>query len=119
MRHNVAPSALRVASSKGARSFVGGTITYNAKTFSGVGGKDASAPIGVNAGPGSLAIDSFTLLDVRAGVELADGRYRIWGWGRNITNKYYWTSVLPYGNAISRYVGQPATYGLSFSYRFR
>jgi hypothetical protein len=46
------------------------------------------------------------------------GRYRIWAWGKNVSSEYYWTNVLPYGNAISRYVGQPATYGVSLSGRF-
>jgi iron complex outermembrane recepter protein len=86
--------------------FVGGSLTYNSETFAGVGELDV------------LRIDAFTLRDLRAGVELGDGRYRVWAWGKNVTNEYYWNNVLPYGNAISRYVGQPATYGVSLSGRF-
>jgi outer membrane receptor protein involved in Fe transport len=87
--------------------FVGGSITYNSKTFSGVG----AVPI--------LTIGSFTLFDARIGVETSDGRYRISVWGKNIANKYYWNNVFAYGNTISRFVGQPATYGVSLSYRLR
>lgn len=87
--------------------FVGGSLTYNSKTYSGVGEEER------------LRIDDFLLVDLRAGVELGDGRYRIWAWGKNITNEYYWNNVFAYGNSVSRYVGQPATYGLSFAYRFK
>jgi iron complex outermembrane recepter protein len=86
--------------------FVGGSLTYNSETFAGVGALDI------------LRIDAFTLLDLRAGVELGHGHYRVWAWGKNVTDEYYWNNVLPYGNAISRYVGQPATYGVSLSGRF-
>jgi outer membrane receptor protein involved in Fe transport len=63
-------------------------------------------------------IDAFSLLDLRAGLELEQDRYRVWAWGKNVTNRYYWSNVLPYGNTISRYVGQPATFGISASARF-
>lgn len=90
----------------GTKGFVGGSLIYNSETFAGVGALDI------------LRIDAFTLLDLRAGVELGDGRYRVWAWGKNVTDEYYWSNVLPYGNAISRYVGQPATYGVSLLGRF-
>jgi outer membrane receptor for ferric coprogen and ferric-rhodotorulic acid len=86
--------------------FVGGSLTYNSKTFAGVGALDV------------LRIDAFTLLDLRAGVEMDDGRYRVWAWGRNVTDAYYWSNVFANGNAISRFVGQPATFGVSVSGRF-
>jgi outer membrane receptor protein involved in Fe transport len=88
------------------KGFVGGSLTYNSKTYAGVGAVDL------------LRIDSFTLLDLRAGIELRDGRYRVWAWGRNVTDEYYWNNVVPNGNAIARFVGQPETYGVSISGRF-
>jgi iron complex outermembrane recepter protein len=89
----------------GIKGFAGGSLTYNSKTYAGVGALDP------------MRIDGFALLDLRAGVEFADGRYRIWAWGQNVTNKYYWSNVFANGNAIARFVGQPATYGVSFSGR--
>ncbi|HEY5757582.1 MAG TPA: TonB-dependent receptor [Steroidobacter sp.] len=86
--------------------FVGGSLTYNSRTYAGVGAIH------------DLRIDSFTLLDLRAGVELADGQYRLWAWGKNVTNEYYWNNVFANGNSIARFVGQPATYGVSLSARF-
>jgi outer membrane receptor protein involved in Fe transport len=88
----------------GVRAFVGGSLTYNSKTFAGVGAQDL------------LRIDAFTLVDLRAGLDR--GRYRVWIWGKNVGDTYYWSNVLAYGNAISRFVGEPATYGVSVSGRF-
>jgi outer membrane receptor protein involved in Fe transport len=87
-------------------AFAGGSITYNSKTYAGIGAIDL------------LRIDAFTLLDLRGGIESADGRYRLWVWGKNIANKYYWSNVFAYGNAVSRFVGEPTTWGMSASYRF-
>jgi outer membrane receptor protein involved in Fe transport len=87
-------------------AFVGGSLVYNSETFAGVGALDL------------FRIDSFTLLDLRAGVELGAGHYRLWAWGKNVSDEYYWSNVFAHGNAISRFAGQPATYGVSLSARF-
>lgn len=87
-------------------AFVGGTVTYNSDTYAGVGAVEL------------MRIDSFTLLDLRAGVELRDGRYRVWAWGKNVTDEYYWSNVFANGNAVARFVGQPEAYGVSLSGRF-
>jgi hypothetical protein len=89
------------------KAFVGGTITYNSKTYAGIGAIQ------------ELRIDPYTLVDLRAGVETQDGRYRLWAWGENVANEYYWNNVFAYGNSVSRYVGMPATWGVSLSYRFK
>lgn len=86
--------------------FIGASLTHNGRTYAGVGAID------------TMRIDSFTLIDLRAGIELDEGRYRIWGWGKNVTDEYYWNNVFANGNAIARFVGQPSTYGVSLSARF-
>ena len=53
-----------------------------------------------------------------AGLDFGNGRYRVWAWSKNVTDEYYWTNVFANGNAIARFVGQPATYGVSFLARF-
>jgi iron complex outermembrane receptor protein len=88
------------------QGFVGGTLTYNSRTYAGVGAREP------------LRIDAYTLLDLRAGVESPDGRRRLWLWGKNVTNEYYWSNVFPNTNVVARFVGQPATYGVSLSARF-
>ena len=87
-------------------AFVGGSLIYHSETYAGVGALEL------------FRVDSFTLLDLRAGIELSDGRYRVWAWGKNVTEEYHWSNVFANGNAISRFVGQPATYGVSLSARF-
>jgi outer membrane receptor protein involved in Fe transport len=86
--------------------FIGASLTYNSRTFAGVGA------------PERLRIDAFQLLDLRAGVDLQGGRYRAWVWGKNVTNEYYWSNVFPNANVVARFVGQPATYGMTLSARF-
>jgi iron complex outermembrane receptor protein len=95
--------------SEKSRGFLGSSLTYRSGTYAGVGARAA------------LRIDPYTLLDLRAGVAFGGpdaDRYRAWVWGRNITNEYYWTNVLANANVVSRFVGQPATWGLSVSARF-
>jgi iron complex outermembrane receptor protein len=87
-------------------AFVGVSHTYDSKTYTGIGALNI------------LRIDSYSLFDVRAGAEFENGKYRIWVWGKNITDKYFWTDAFVYGNTISRFAGQPATFGISLSGRF-
>lgn len=86
---------------------LGATATSMSRSNSGIGN------------PEPLKIDSYTLLDVRAGVQAADGRYDVTFWGRNVTNEYYWTSAYLSFDTIVRFVGTPATWGVSFSYRMK
>jgi outer membrane receptor protein involved in Fe transport len=90
----------------GLRGFVGGSASYRSSTYAGVGA------------PESFRIDAYALLDLRAGIERADGRLRAWVWSRNVTNEYYWTNVFLNANAVARFVGQPATYGVTLAGRF-
>lgn len=97
-------------------AFVGGDVSYRSNTVSVVGG-DVNPP---NASPQSkrlFEIDAYTLVNLRAGLRHPDDKFRIWVWGKNVFNTYYWNNVTA-GDAISRYVGKPATYGVSLSYRY-
>jgi outer membrane receptor protein involved in Fe transport len=60
----------------------------------------------------------YALLDLRAGVEAEDGSWRVMVWGKNVTNKYYWQNVVTSYDVVTRYAGQPATYGITFSHMF-
>ena len=87
------------------KGFVGGTVTHHSSSNAGLGNI-----------PG-LAINGYTLLDLRAGVVLPSGT-RVSVWGRNVTNTYYWTNATYILDYFSRYTGTPATYGISMSARF-
>jgi outer membrane receptor protein involved in Fe transport len=65
-----------------------------------------------------LDIDGYTTLDLRAGVEDADGRWRVLVFGRNVFNEYYWTSVIGSSNVVRRFAGPPATYGVQLGVNF-
>ena len=87
--------------------FIGSSLTYRSSTNSLVGGSS------------TYDIGSYALLDLRAGVESEDQRWRATVWGKNITNKYYWTNAVATYDVIVRIPGRPATYGATLSYKFR
>ena len=64
-----------------------------------------------------LSRNSYALIDLRAGVRDSDDRWRAWLWGRNITNKYYWTLAQRIGDTTVRFAGEPATYGVTVSFK--
>ena len=73
--------------------------------------------------PNSAAISQggYTLVNLRAGVEFADGRYRIGGFARNLTNEKY---LLDAGNTgggfgVPTYIaGEPRFYGVELGATF-
>jgi outer membrane receptor protein involved in Fe transport len=64
-------------------------------------------------------LPSYTMLDLRAGIEAQDGDWRLTVWGRNITNEFSVTNVIEGNDAVGRYTGPPATYGVTFMHKFR
>jgi outer membrane receptor protein involved in Fe transport len=87
-------------------AFVGGNVTYRSKADS------------TFAGPSSFDIKAYALVDLRLGFEKEDGSLRVQAWGRNITNKYYWSHVDHVLDTVNRTAGMPVTYGVSVSTRF-
>jgi len=88
------------------RGFAGANYSYRSST---------------NASPGYLPlydIDAYGLLDLRAGVESNDGRWRISLWGRNVTDEYYWSNTARAIDTVVRFTGMPQTYGATLSVRF-
>ena len=61
-------------------------------------------------------LPSYGTVDLQAGIE--KGNLRVGLWGRNVLNKYYWTNVYLLLDAIDRFAGIPATYGVSVSYKY-
>jgi iron complex outermembrane recepter protein len=84
----------------------GWNLTYRTATTAGFG----SDP--------RLAIDPYYLLDLRAGIEAADGRWKVQAYGRNVLDEYYWTNIAVGADAIRRHTGLPATYGVQLSFKF-
>jgi iron complex outermembrane recepter protein len=67
----------------------------------------------------SLDIAAYGLLDLRAGVKAADGRWSVQLFGHNVTNKYYWTQASRIYDTSVRYTGMPATFGVTANYRYK
>lgn len=91
----------------GLRPFVGASLTYNSST---------SATFSTSATPADgFKLKSFTLLDLRAGIGAATGRWNVSLFGRNVTDEYYWNTVIQSPDTRLRFTGQPAIYGVLFS----
>ncbi|EIT67900.1 MULTISPECIES: TonB-dependent receptor [Hydrocarboniphaga] len=87
----------------------------------GVVGVNANYRSSTNAGFGDderLAIDAYTLVDLRAGVKSSDEQWSAIAFVRNLTDEYYWTNVARQSDVIRRYAGQPRMYGLQLSFKF-
>lgn len=97
-------------------AFVGFNVNYHDAT-PGFFQNPAPYPSAANSYPNDvLEIKEYTLLDIRAGLELED--WRIQFWGRNVTDEYYWHSAAHVNDVLYRYTGMPATYGVTVSYRY-
>lgn len=63
-------------------------------------------------------IGAYTLLDLRAGIESADGRWNATVWGNNVTNEYYWSNVVRGSDGIARAAAKPASYGVRLGFKY-
>jgi outer membrane receptor protein involved in Fe transport len=88
-------------------AFVGANVNYESATHNGFGEYAI------------VKIDPYALLDLRAGVESIDQRWRVSLWGHNVTDKYYWINQLRIGDTITKVTGMPITYGATLTYRFK
>ena len=66
-----------------------------------------------------LSLKPYTLVDLRGGHEHPDGRWRLWVWGRNVGDVYYWTAASRDTDTTTRFAGRPATFGVTLQYRYR
>lgn len=97
--------------------FAGSSLNFRSDTVAVIGGNlnpnNLVAPV-----PRVFEIDSYATLDLRLGLQAPDNRWRVWVWGKNVTNTYYFNNVVAVFDTVSRYAGMPRTYGLSASVNF-
>jgi iron complex outermembrane receptor protein len=106
------------------KAFVGVNASYNSKTNTGFIDRTPGphftypqvAPSPSAIFYNDLEIPAYTLVDLRAGVQLKDWRLMVWG--RNVANTYYWTSYDRVNDTNVKYTGMPTTYGITISYRY-
>jgi iron complex outermembrane recepter protein len=87
-------------------AWLGGNLSHQSSTNAAFG----QLPI--------LDIDSYTLVDFRAGFGAADGQWSVMGFIRNAFDKYYWTNSTKVLDTTVRYTGRPQTFGLTASVRY-
>lgn len=109
-----ADAEYRFALSGGTDMFLGASATGRTKTqgtlFNGTGATAALEQ--------QLVMKGYALLDLRAGLEAADGSWRLELWGRNVTNRFYSNNSVHSADYTFRFTGMPATYGVTLKYNF-
>ena len=109
----------------GGTPFIGVTVTARSSQDAAIGGGETTLPTGPRyriapgVGPYPYTIDGYATVDARIGYEGDDGAWRVMLWGKNIFDKYYWTSVIPSSDSSGRLAGRPATYGVTFGYKIK
>lgn len=63
-------------------------------------------------------VKGYATVDARLGYEAGDESWKVMLWGKNVFNKYYWSNVVYSYDAASRLAGMPATYGVTFGFKF-
>jgi iron complex outermembrane recepter protein len=98
------------------RPFVGGNINYRSSASATIGAELALPA--VTLGPSNpFEIHPYTLVDLRAGVETADGRYRVYIFGKNVFDKLYaQNQYITYDNVV-RLAGPGATWGVTLDFK--
>ena len=97
----------------GQELYFGVSALHNSKTSTALANTTTDT---VNADP-RFNVKSYTLVDLRAGVEFPHSKVRVGAFVRNVGNVYYWTNVQDTLASIARYAGMPRTYGVQVSWR--
>ncbi|MFD2580762.1 TonB-dependent receptor [Novosphingobium colocasiae] len=92
-------------------AMVGAVLSAQTKTIAGLYGANDKVSQYV------YRINGRTLLDLTAAMISKDG-WKISVWGKNVTNKYYWTNAILSFDTNVRYTGRPAEYGMTVGYQF-
>ncbi|WP_162986906.1 TonB-dependent receptor [Sphingomonas paeninsulae] len=88
------------------QAFVGASVTQRSASYSTIGVYD------------DFRIRGYALVDLRAGIESKDDRWKLTVWGKNITNEYYWNGVFQFIDTRFRQAAKPATYGVTLGFNY-
>ena len=107
----------------GGTVFGGASVSGNTGQDVTIGGSDITVPDvpGDRVAPGLVypfTTKAYALLDLRGGYELPGGKWRVTAYAKNVLNTYYWTNLNTL-EAVARFAGQPATYGVTIGFKFR
>lgn len=113
----------RVPNLSAGTPFAGFTVNAKSSQDTAIAGGDTPLPVGPRyrlapgASPYVNTIDGYATVDARIGFESADENWRVMFWGKNIFNKYYWTSTIAVVETTARLTGRPATYGVTVGFK--
>jgi len=93
-------------------------LTNNLLGYIGVNASYKSESNGIIDPQPDTTIDSYMLVGLQAGIESNDGDWEAQLYVRNLTDEYYWQSVVEALDTVARITGMPRTYGVKFSYNF-
>ena len=65
-----------------------------------------------------FVVEEYYTVGARIGYESDDGRFKVMLWGKNITDEYYWNSVVATSEGAARIAGRPRTYGITVGYKY-
>ena len=65
-----------------------------------------------------FVIEEYFVVGARVGYESSNGRFQAMLWGRNLTDEYYWNSVIASSEGGARVAGRPRTYGITLRYAY-
>ncbi|MDF0546157.1 TonB-dependent receptor [Sphingobium sp. H39-3-25] len=103
--------------------FVGIVFSARSKALANIGGSRAlvlTPDFASSVDPShTYTIDGYSTVDARIGASFDDGKYTVTVFGKNIFNRYYVTNIFTDYDTISRFAGQPATYGITLAAKFK
>jgi iron complex outermembrane receptor protein len=95
-------------------AYIGASLTHNSKTSSTLANSNTST---INR-DARFDMRSYTLIDLRAGINIPGSKLRVGAFVRNVGNVYYWTNVQDTLASVARFAGMPRTFGLQASWRY-
>ncbi len=105
------------------RPFVGASLSYKSSQLANIGGSRGFVPPVNFRSDRPIAdifvIKDYALLDLRAGIEAADSSWSVSVFGKNVTNTLYAANIQPAYDTVHRYMGMPATYGITLGVKLR
>jgi outer membrane receptor protein involved in Fe transport len=107
----------------GGTPFIGISVTGQSTEDTTIGGSSFTLVPGplVRIEPGLIypyTTNPYSTVDLRVGYEAPGSPWRVMLFGKNIFNKYYWNNVNA-TETIVRFAGAPATYGVTFGFKFK
>ncbi len=109
----------------GGSVFLGASVNARSRSDAAIGANRIPFPYSATSftrpglGGNVFNIKGYATVDGRIGYEAADESWKVMLWGKNIFDKYYWTTVIPSNDSQARFAGMPATYGITMGFAFK